>query len=76
MAVSTLCKHEMSVISCALCNGAEQRAEAYRRRDVGLLPKGHLQARYAGRCAGCGEPFDRGDVIRASDDGWLAECCG
>jgi hypothetical protein len=39
---------------------------------------GHwFEARYSGRCGGCGEWFDEGDPIRADGAGtYLAECCG
>ena len=39
--------------------------------------RGWREARFAGRCAGCGEPIDEGDLIRHDPDadGWIAECC-
>lgn len=77
-ATITDCRHDMPVNQCAYCNGAIARAEAHARPDVGLLPRGLLQAKYPGQCAGCGESFDTGDVIRRSDadSGWVGtECC-
>lgn len=58
---------------CAHCLGHAGPAD---ERDE---PRGSLRwapARYPGRCADCGEPFDVGAQIRAHAEGWIAECCG
>lgn len=67
---------------CAHCTGAlaaetaRAGAEAAGRRR--FLDSGRsLPARYAGRCSGCGEPFEVGDLIGpdTASDGWLGPCC-
>jgi hypothetical protein len=44
--------------------------------DDGLGP--WIVSVWGGRCRGCGELFDPGDLIRRYEDenGYLAECCG
>jgi hypothetical protein len=40
--------------------------------------RGWIVSRYGGRCRGCGNRFEPGELIRYYDgeDGYLAECCG
>ncbi len=71
MSTALLCRHEMSADTCALCNGAE-------KRSAPRVTGGWIRAQYPGVCAGCGKPFDVGDVIHHSDldSGWVRnECC-
>ena len=37
-----------------------------------------ILSRYDGRCRGCGNAFEAGELIRyyTPEDGYLAECCG
>lgn len=43
---------------------------------AGLYP--WISSRYGGRCRGCGERFEPGDLIRydEAEAGYLAGCCG
>lgn len=36
---------------------------------------GVIRARYPGKCADCGEPFEEGDVIGQVDGEWCCEDC-
>jgi hypothetical protein len=58
---------------CAHCQGhVEPRPDAVRE-----LPRGVVEARYRGSCAGCGEPYAVGALIEydPSYGRWVAECC-
>lgn len=49
-------------------------ATAAEARDYGPW----VVSQYPGKCAGCGERWAEGDLIRFSEDesGWTAACCG
>lgn len=74
----TYCIHDLDPASCADCNGAVKRA-AERERSL-RAPGGHgpwFEARWGGKCSGCGEEFGAGTVIRSDgDDGWQCGECG
>lgn len=62
---------ELPEEQCAHCLG--HRTAASEREQLGDAR--WVGARYPGRCASCGEPFDVDDQIRAAHDGWISECC-
>lgn len=74
----TYCIHDLDPATCADCNGAVKRA-AERERSL-RRAGGHgpwFEARWGGKCSGCGESFDAGTVIRSDgDDGWQCGECG
>ena len=64
---------DLLVESCGHCNGAEARAARDDRAERGPW----FTAAYPGVCAGCGEEFEAGTLIRADGDGgYLSEACG
>lgn len=79
--------HEIT--NCSTCTGLDKKLaaeESFPTFDVGgwngvvQAMRGRapntFPARYAGKCAGCGERFNAGAPIRAdSSGGWLAGCC-
>ena len=63
---------DLDVTMCAHCLGHEEE-RATSAEDFTDRP--WFTARYEGRCAGCGEPFHPGDLIRMASVGWIADCC-
>ena len=58
---------------CAHCKGhAEPRPALAAERTSPWI-----EARYRGRCAGCGEPYTVGALIEYDPQtgGWVAKCC-
>lgn len=72
--------HEMT--GCSICSGLDKKLAAENGpvdlMTLGSPPPGHAWAQWPGKCAGCGDNFDRGDPIRfsRSANGWVgAVCC-
>lgn len=67
------CIHDLDPASCAVCNGAQKRAQAAERPVRGPW----FTAQYEGTCRDCDGEILPGDTIRASGDGgYLCEGCG
>lgn len=69
---------DLPVETCG--KAAEARIREQERRERAALERlGWFEARYPGRCAGCGEHFPAGDLVAkgvdAVDGGWVAQCC-
>jgi hypothetical protein len=71
--------HELT--GCSICSGLDKKLAAEDApvdlETLGSPPPGHAWAQWPGRCAGCREPYDRGDMIRFSKtaDGFVGTCC-
>lgn len=66
---------DLPVYSCGHCTGAQARARAAEAHTP-LPPGTRATARYPGRCPACDEPIQPGEMITASEDGWLCPGCG
>lgn len=68
---------DLPVDMCAHCLGHKGPEQPTGTDRAAILNGGRwIEARYRGRCAGCGETYDAGAAIRrAEPDGWIAECC-
>jgi len=75
------CIHDLDPAWCAVCNGADKRAQAesgeYGHGDGPDARGPWFAARYPGHCGGCLERVEPGDMIRADGDGgYLCLDCG
>lgn len=63
------CKlHEIT--RCSICTGLDKRLKSFERSsEFG----GFTSAKHPGKCPKCGETFDVGTTIYATDGGWI--CC-
>lgn len=71
-------KTELLESQCAHCRGLlDPEAEALQHRATLMVTGEYFPAKYAGKCARCGDWFREGAAIRgaAGEPGWLAECC-
>lgn len=70
---------ELLVDDCAHCRGHKSIEEqvADERIQLGEARTRWFNAIYPGKCAGCGTPFDEGNLIHGvpGHAGWVAECC-
>jgi hypothetical protein len=78
--------HELT--GCSICSGLDKQQTKEDRElswqewtGIGMperVAPGVVKARYAGKCAGCGEAYPVGETIRFSEsaNGWVgAVCC-
>jgi len=71
---SEWCIHDLAPGTCSDCTGRGK--EAPDERDPARFGP-WFGARYPGHCAGCGEDFGAGDLIRADGGGgYLCDQCG
>ncbi len=68
---------ELPVSMCAHCRPTPSIDEEIAQHRARLLAsrRGWFVAQYAGRCAGCGEPYPPDTAIRRTTSGYIAECC-
>jgi hypothetical protein len=67
-------KFQLPADQCAHCLGTDQQSGAVRR--LSQRPTDWIEAKFSGRCAGCYEPVEVGDMIRQDGmGGWIGECC-
>ena len=62
---------DLPVDGCAHCRGIDDGPKPV--SDVTV----RIDARFAGRCAACGQPYSEGTLIGRSDEagGWVGSCC-
>lgn len=71
MNTEALCElYELPKAFCAHCK--EIGARHYRKNRY---PGTKLRSHHPGHCADCGAPIYPGDVISATEEGWVCESC-
>jgi hypothetical protein len=67
------CIHDLDPATCGVCNGADRRAVATARGEMGPW----ITARFDGRCSCCSRTILQDDDIRSDGEGgWLCDGCG
>lgn len=68
---------DLPLSSCGKAAEDRQRA-ADRQRETALVGRGFIAAKFSGVCAGCGDHYGVGAMIRFAGpptSGWVTECC-